>query len=119
MQENKVTIEIPRADEKEVVTIPSGEFGEIKKKFERIDQILFGVMLSVVLSLVAIIVSVLSLFVDQMRYNNAAYKEYSEKLHVVESLRESNSNLQEQNNINQELIIKQQKQILEQIKSKE
>lgn len=117
-ENDRVTIEIPKADEREVVKIPSGDIGDIKKKFKRIDQILFGIMLSVVLSLVAIIVSVVGLFVDQMRFNNAAYKEYSEKLNVVESLKESNVTLQEQSKIDRDLIIKQQQLILEQLTPK-
>lgn len=118
-ENDRVAIEIPKADEREVVKISSGEIGNIKKKFEKIDQILFGVMIAVVLSIVAIIVSVIGLFLDQMRHNNAAYKEYSEKLQVIESIKNSNSELLNQNSQNQELIIKQQKQILEQFKSGE
>lgn len=105
--EDKVQITIPRADEKEVATLPSGEMGDIKKKFEKIDQILFGIMLAVVLSLVAIIVSVIGLFLDQMRYNNAAYREYSEKIRIVDSAKETNNELLQQNKQNQELILKQ------------
>lgn len=111
--EDKVQITIPRADEKEVTTLPSGEMGVIKKKFEKIDQILFGIMLAVVLSLVAIIVSVIALFLDQMRYNNAAYREYSEKIQTLDSAKETNNELFQQNKQNQELILKQQDQILE------
>lgn len=105
--EDKVQITIPRADEKEVATLPSGEMGDIKKKFEKIDQILFGIMLAVVLSLVAIIVSVIGLFLDQMRYNNAAYREYSEKIQIIDSAKETNNELLQQNKQNQELILKQ------------
>ncbi|MEK9165982.1 MAG: hypothetical protein AAB525_03975 [Patescibacteria group bacterium] len=110
---DQVKIRIPKVDEKKVATLSSGEIGNIKKKFEKIDQILFGVMLAVVLSLVAIIVSVTSLFLDQMRYNNAAYREYSEKIQTLDSAREANNELLKQNKQNQELILKQQNQILE------
>jgi hypothetical protein len=115
----KVQIKIPKADEKEVATLPSGEIGNIKKKFEKIDQILFGVMLAVVLSLVAIIVSVIGLFLDQMRYNNAAYREYSEKIQILNSTKESNSELFEQNKQNQELILEQQGQIINLLQQKQ
>lgn len=116
MKEDKVIIAIPKADERDVVDIPPGSIlGEIKKKFEKIDQILFGIMLAVVLSLVAIIVSVVGMFLDQMRFNNAAYEEYSEKLRISELLKENILVLQDQNERNQELIIKQQKQILDNI----
>lgn len=115
---DEVQIIIPKADEKEVVNLPSGEIGDIKKKFEKIDQILFGIMLAVVLSLVAIIVSVISLFLDQMRYNNAAYREYSEKIQTLDSAKEINNKLLQQNKQNQELILKQQDQILELLNKK-
>lgn len=115
---NQVQIEIPRADEKEVAMLPSGEIGSIKKKFEKIDQILFGVMLAVVLSLVAIIVSVICLFLDQMRYNNAAYKEYSEKIQMLDSAKETNNELFKQNKQNQEIILNRQDQILELLNKK-
>lgn len=117
--EDKIQIKIPKANEKEVATLPSGEIGNIKKKFEKIDQILFGVMLAVVLSMIAIIVSVIGLFLDQMRYNNAAYKEYSQKTESVEMIQRTNEallkqiqGLLEQNKTNQESIIELQKQLL-------
>jgi len=110
---DKVTIAIPKANEKEVANLPSGELGDIKKKFEKIDQILFGIMLAVVLALIAIIVAVIGLFLDQMRYNSAAYKEYSEKIQMADFAREINNELLQQNKQNQDLILKQQDQILE------
>lgn len=116
--EEQVQITIPKSDENEVATLPSGEMGVIKKKFEKIDQILFGVMLAVVLSLVAIIVSVIGLFLDQMRFNNAAYREYADKIQIVDSEQDTNAELLEQNKQNQELILKQQNQILELLNKK-
>lgn len=110
---NKVKIKIPKTNEKEVVTLPVGEFGNIKKRFEKIDQILFSILLVLVLSLISIIVSVVGLFLDQMRYNNAAYKEYSEKIQVVNSANKINDELLIENKQNQGLILKQQGQILE------
>ena len=116
--EEQVSITIPKSDENEVATLPSGEMVVIKKKFEKIDQILFGVMLAVVLSLVAIIVSVICLFLDQMRYNNAAYKEYSEKIQMLDSAKETNNELFKQNKQNQEIILNRQDQILELLNKK-
>lgn len=110
---DKVKIIIPKADEKEVANLPSGELGSIKKKFEKIDQILFGIMLAVVLSLIAIIIAVIGLFLDQMRYNNAAYKEYSEKLQMSDSAKEIKDELLQQNKQDQDLILRQHDQILE------
>lgn len=116
--EEKVQIKIPKADKKEIMTISKGEFGDVKKRFEKIDQILFSITIVVVLSLVAIIVSVIGLFLDQMRYNNMAYREYSEKIQTLDSVRDINNELLQQNKQNQELILKQQNQILEIIKQK-
>ena len=110
--EDKIQIEIPKADKKEILTISKGEFGDVKKKFEKIDQILFSITIVVVLSLAAIIISVIGLFLDQMRYNNVAYREYSQKTESVEMTQKINQELLEQNMKNQELIIELQKQIL-------
>ena len=119
MSELKITI--PRADEKEVAIISEGNLGfqkTVKERFEKIDSILFGVITAVVVSLVAVVIAVVGLFMDQMRYNNAAYKEYSEKIQTLDSVRKSNSVLLEQNKKNQELIIKQQNQLLELLNKK-
>lgn len=118
-KEVKPKFNIPKADEKEVVNVSSGGIGDIKKKFEKIDQVLFGVMIAIVLSMVAIIVSVIGLFLDQMRANNLVYKEYSQKTESVEATQNANDvllkqikDLSEQNNKNQGLIIELQKQLL-------
>ncbi len=91
--EEEIKVTIPRATEKEVVNLPKGSLGDINKRFEKIDQVLFGVMISVVLSMIAIIVSVIGLFIDQMRYNNVAYKEYSQKTESVETTQKVNETL--------------------------
>lgn len=104
-KETKPEINIPKANEKEVVNVSSGEIGNLKKKFEKIDQILFGVMIAVVLSMVAIIVSVIGLFLDQMRVNNLTYKEYSQKTESVETTQNTN-----------EILLKQIKDLAEQNK---
>ena len=110
--EDKVKIEIPRANEGEVVVVPSGTLGNIHKKLKDINQLVMSINLVVVLSLVAIVISVIGLFLDQMRYNNAAYKEYSEKTESAESIQKINKELLDQNQKNQEIIIELQKQIL-------
>ena len=108
----KPEIDIPKAEEKEVFYPSSGRMGAIEKKFEKIDQVLFGVMIAVVLSMIAIIVSVIGLFLDQMRTNNLVYKEYSQKTESVETTQKTNEvllkqiqDLAKQNNKNQETII--------------
>jgi len=105
--------------EKPTIPIPDnvavGMTPEVKNRFDKIDTILIAVIVAVVLALIAIIVSVFGIFLDQMRYNNVAYKEYSEKMGTLESLRTENQDLLNQNKQNQELIIKQQDQILKSI----
>jgi len=58
------------------------------------------------------VIYVTGIFLDQIRYNNAAYKEYSEKTESVEQTQKINQELLEQNKQNQETIIELQKQIL-------
>jgi hypothetical protein len=69
-------------------------------------------MLAVILSMIAIIVSVIGLFLDQMRFNSAVYKEYSQKTESVEQTHKINQDLLDQNRKNQELIVELGKQIL-------
>ncbi len=107
-------IDIPKASEKEVVNVSSGEIGNLKKKFEKIDQVLFGVMIAVVLSMIAIIVSVVGLFLDQMRVNNVFYKEYSQKTESVETTQKTNEALlQEIKNLSNQS--KQDREIIKQL----
>jgi predicted PurR-regulated permease PerM len=127
MQE--VRIKIPKAQENEIANILSGDLGvspkEAKRRFEKIDNLLFGIIASVVISGIAVVIAVVGLFLDQMRYNNAAYKEYSQKTESIETIQKTNEILlnqnQEsvgQNTQNQELILKQQGQIIELLKKK-
>lgn len=120
MQE--VRIKIPKAQEGEIVNIPSGDLGispkEAKRRFEKIDNLLFGIIASVVISGIAVVVAVVGLFIDQMRYNNAAYKEYSSKIDLTEKMQQVNGELLDQNKKNQQIIIEQQKQIQQFIERK-
>ena len=118
----KPIIKIPRANDNEVINIPPGKGGVnsgVNRRLDKIDQVLFGVMIAVVLSMIAIIVSVVGLFLDQMRVNNLVYKEYSQKIESVETTRSANEtllrqvqDLAKQNKKNQEFIIELQKQLL-------
>jgi hypothetical protein len=107
---DEVKVKIGKAPENEVAIIPPGG---IKEKFEKIDQVLFGIIIVLILSSIAIIVSVIGLFLDQMRYNNAAYREYSDKIEVVNTTQATNKQLLEQNKENQDMILGQQKLLLE------
>lgn len=112
-------IKIPKIDIKEVVIIPGGYIGfqkEVNKRFEKIDTILFGVIAAVVVSLVAVVIAVIGIFLDQMRYNNAAYKQYSGDLKSIETMQKSNDILLEENKHNQQTIIDQQSQLKELLK---
>lgn len=92
-------IKIPKVNEDEIVSISEGTLGFQKKvegRFEKIDNILFGIIASVVVSCVAVVVAVIGLFLDQMRYNNVAYKEYSQKIESVEVIQKTNEALLKQ-----------------------
>lgn len=107
---------IPVVDDGSIVSFPPGPVGhikDIKERFEKIDKVIFGLMLTVILSMIAIIVSVTGLFLDQMRYNNAAYRDYSEKIKITESEKDIVSSLFSQNKENQELILRQQSTIIQ------
>lgn len=107
----ELKVKFGKASEDEVVKIQPGGIGGIKRRFEKIDQVLSGITFVLVLSVVAIIISVVGLFLDQMRYNNAAYKEYSQKIELVDTNQITTNELLEQNKQNQNLIIEQQKQL--------
>ncbi len=103
-------------EDKPLITIPNdGQIGmtptEVKNRFDKIDNILIAVVASVLVSLVAVIISVIGLFLDQMRYNNAAYRDYSEKINIQNETLEINNNLEKSIKDNQDIILKQQKVI--------
>ncbi len=116
---SEIKIIIPKVSEDEVVLIPKGLLGfdrEIKKRFEKIDNILFGIIASVIVSCIAVVVAVVGLFIDQMRYNNAAYTDYSQKIGSVEITQKINQELLEQNKINQKFILEQQTEMSDLLK---
>jgi len=88
--------------EKPLILIPekntpvTGMPPEVKNRFEKIDNLLFGIITSVVISGIAVVVAVVGLFIDQMRYNNVAYKEYSQKSEAIEMTQKTNEILLKQ-----------------------
>ncbi len=64
------------------IKIPSGGaiLGDTKRKFQEVDKIILGIIFVLLFSLVAIIISVVGIFFDQMRFNNVAYREYTGRL---------------------------------------
>lgn len=88
--------------EKPLITIPekgasvTGMLPEVKNRFDKIETILATVVVAVVIALISIVIAVFGIFLDQMRYNNAAYKEYSEKTASVETTQKANEALLKQ-----------------------
>lgn len=115
-ENTKPQINIPRADENEVAIISKGILGNIDEKFKKIDGIIFGVIMATILALMALIISVIGLFLEQFRFNSTVYKEYSDKTKSLEILQDTNKQLLEENRQNQNIIIEQQKQINDGIK---
>ena len=85
---------------------------EVKNRFDKIDKILVTVVVAVVIALISIIIAVIGVFLDQIRFNNAVYREYSQKTESVEITQKINQELLEQNVRNQELIMELQRQIM-------
>jgi len=67
---------------------------ETKKRFDRIDFILFGVVLAVLIGMIALLFSVIAMFWDQMRLNNAAYRDYANELEIQNQYLESVSGIE-------------------------
>ncbi len=83
---------------------PSRE--EFNKKFDRMDVILFSVV-------IILLVMVATLIIDSFHINSATYREYSEKIENLNSTQINNKTLIDQNIENQKLILQQQIQILQ------
>jgi hypothetical protein len=79
---------------------------ETDAKFKDVNYVLTGVI-------VILLVMVATLLIDSFHINSATYKEYSNKIDDLNTLRDSNRQLFEQNRQNQELILKQQDQIMD------
>lgn len=90
----------------------TGMPAEVQNRFDKIDTILITVVIAVVMALVSMLIAVFGIFLDQMRYNNAAYKEYSQRTESVGIAQQINQELLDKIMKNQELIIEAQKQIL-------
>jgi hypothetical protein len=104
------------------IEFPADPIDEINKKLDKFFYLLFTVGLVFVITL---IVMVATLVVDSFHINSTTYKEYSQKTESVETTQKANEillkqvqELSEQNKQNQELILKQQNQIIELIKKK-
>ena len=62
---------------------------DIKDRFDKIDVILFGVVLAILIGMIALIFAVIAMFWDQMRFNNAAYRDYTNELEIQNQYLES------------------------------
>lgn len=96
-------------DASQKLTDANEKLVEAIKRIEKIDLLLFAVV-------IILLVMVATLVIDSFHINSATYREYSEKINTLDSLNGNNAHLMEQNNKNQELILKQQNQILELLK---
>lgn len=104
---DKVQIEIPKADDKEVVKFSRGTLGYIKSKFKEHSFLIYSIVIIMLLTLISIIISITGLFLDQMRYNNAAYRYYTEKIQTLDELKAQEQKLLYQIKQDQQIIIKQ------------
>lgn len=103
--DNEVQIRIP--ENGGIVTADAVK-KEADSKFKDINYILLSVV-------IILLVMVATLIIDSFHFNSATYKEYSDKTQSLESVQKSNNLLLEQNKQNQQIIIDQQKQILDKL----
>ena len=88
---------------------------EISKKFDRYMKFVFGTL---VVAVVTLVFMVATLLLDAFHFNAATYKEYSKKTDAIELLDKFNKQQLEENKKSQQIIIDQQKQIVELLKKK-
>lgn len=86
--------------------------GAIESKFDFYIKIVVGIL---VVAVITMLFMVGGFLLDALHFNSAVYKEYSDKTKSLESFQESNNLLLEQNRQNQQLILDQQKQILDKL----
>ena len=89
---------------------------DIANKFDFYIKIVIGIL---VVGFISMLLMVGGIILDAWHFNSATYKEYSKKVESVETTQKTNEtllqqikDLAEQNKKNQELIIEQQKQLL-------
>lgn len=116
MQDLEITI--PKVSDEDVVKIPKGVLGDVRGIENKVDQLgglLLGITASVVVSGIAVMIAVFGIFLDQMRFNNAAYKDYSDRSNVKDILNvvgQQIGNFKQ----DQQVYFEQQKQIIEELK---
>lgn len=100
--------------------IPTNEFNVITEavtqakayadeKFKSISWLMVGIV-------IVCFIAFVQLVVDSFHINNAIYREYSEKISILETTQASYKELFEQNKQNQKIILEQQEQILRLLK---
>jgi len=87
------------------------ELKQIPGKIKEMNFVLITVV-------VILLVMVASIVIDSARFNSTVYKEYSEKIDTLNSMKEANIELLEQNKENQEIIIELENQIIELLNKK-
>lgn len=106
-----------KAEEPQIKIPENGEItpSDVKKEVDSKCKDINYILLSVVIIL---LVMVATLIIDSFHINSATYQEYSQKTESIEMTQKINQELLDQNKQNQELIIKQQNQILELLNKK-
>src|SRR4051812_2509627 len=82
----------------------------LEEKFDFYTKVVIGIL---VFAMLTLLVMVATLVIDSFHFNSATYTEYSNKLGSIDNLSSSTKMLLQQNKQNQDLIIKQQQEILQ------
>ncbi|MDP2703848.1 MAG: hypothetical protein Q8P01_01350 [bacterium] len=89
----------------------------INEKLKNVNWLMAGVVIVLFVAVITMLLMVGGFLLDAWHFNSAVYRDYSGKIDTLETIQKSNQLLFDSNKQNQEIIIEQQKQIKELLKS--
>lgn len=88
-------------------------------KFRNIDTLIYAVVVAIVITAISAVISVGAIIIDQLHFNNQTYREFSDlRKGNAELMGRINALENKVENRDQQMIIEQQKQIIELLKKK-
>lgn len=108
-QQGEFEVTFPVSEPQELLSVSSGAIGDIPTRLKELDNVVKSINVVVILSLISIIVAVVGLILDQMRFNAAFYKEYSDKNETIIQYQKTNQELLKTNQQLNESLIEAQK----------
>lgn len=116
MEEGKPQI---RISEKNGFVAPTHFEKKVEERFRNIDTLIYAVVVSLVITAISALISVGAIIIDQLHFNNQTYCEFSAlKTENVDLIKRIDNIECKIDNQNQQIILEQQKQILELLKNR-